>query len=172
MNRKKHLPLFGVGIIYVFVISLLNFIFINLSINRYIPVLFSSFNIINVLFLILGLLLILGGIYLWIHGAIFSKLGKKITKNVLVTSGVFSYTRNPIYVAFLFICTGTLLLFGNIYLLVLPFIYYIFLSVLLFYTEEKWLYKLYRDKYLLYCARVNRCFPWKGDRLDWKKMNI
>ena len=168
--RQKHLSLVGVGFIYVFIISLLNFIFIKLSIKNYIPVLKTNSNILNAIFLIVGLVLILSGIYLWVKGAVFSKLGDNIIKNKLVTSGIFSYTRNPIYIAFLFICTGTLLLFGNIYLFVLPIIYYLFLSILLIFTEEKWLYKLYGDNYLIYCARVNRCFPWKGDRLNWKNI--
>ena len=40
------------------------------------------------------------------------------------------------------------------------FFYWIFMTVLMKYTEEKWLKNLYGREYEEYCRRVNRCIPW------------
>lgn len=42
--------------------------------------------------------------------------------NHLVTTGVYACVRNPIYSAFLIACTGALMIYGNLYLFVLPLV--------------------------------------------------
>ena len=54
---------------------------------------------------------------------------------------------------------GILLIMGNIFFLPLFFFYWIFMTVLMEYTEEKWLKNLYGREYEDYCGRVNRCIP-------------
>ncbi len=94
--------------------------------------------------------------------AIFqAKIDQGILNNSLVTTGVYAYVRNPIYSAFMIACTGALLIAGNLWLLVLPFLYWGFMTVLMKNTEEKWLRDLYGEEYIEYCKRVNRCIPWK-----------
>lgn len=77
----------------------------------------------------------------------------------MITTGVYAYVRNPVYSAFLMMCTGALLLANNVFLLILPVIYWIFLTVLMKCTEEKWLANLYGREYVEYCKKVNRCIP-------------
>jgi protein-S-isoprenylcysteine O-methyltransferase Ste14 len=73
----------------------------------------------------------------------------------LITSGVFAFSRNPIYVAFAFILLGQFLIFSNWILLV-----YICAAVWLFHRqvlrEEDYLEKHYGKEYLEYCSRVRR----------------
>jgi protein-S-isoprenylcysteine O-methyltransferase Ste14 len=73
----------------------------------------------------------------------------------LVTSGVFAFTRNPIYVAFGFVLFGEFLIASNWIMLV-----YLVAGVALFHRqvlrEEAYLREHYGDEFRVYCARVRR----------------
>ncbi len=75
----------------------------------------------------------------------------------LITSGVFAFSRNPIYVAFAFILLGQFLVFSNWLLLV-----YLGAAIWLFHRqvlrEENYLKKHYGKEYSEYCIRVRRYF--------------
>ncbi len=75
----------------------------------------------------------------------------------LITTGVFAFSRNPIYVAFAFILLGQFLIFSNWILLI-----YFGAAVWLFHRqvlrEEDYLKKHYGKEYLEYCNRVKRYF--------------
>lgn len=108
----------------------------------------------------MGLVFIVLGILLWINSVIFQKITEKIKKGELVTSGVYSIVRNPIYTSFILIFTGVLFLSYNLYLLILPFIFWGYLTILMKLTEEKWLEETFGNEYLKYCQKVNRVIPW------------
>ena len=101
------------------------------------------------------------GAVMWIMAVIVSKVDDNIKKNHLVTTGIYAWVRNPIYSACMFACTGFILIIGNVFFFVLPFVYWLFMTVLMKHTEEKWLRDLYGQEYEDYCKRVNRCIPWK-----------
>lgn len=73
----------------------------------------------------------------------------------LITSGVFAFSRNPIYVAFAFILFGQFLIFPNWILLI-----YVAAGTWLFHRqvlrEEDYLKKHYGTEYSAYCAQVRR----------------
>jgi protein-S-isoprenylcysteine O-methyltransferase Ste14 len=73
----------------------------------------------------------------------------------LATSGVFAYSRNPIYVAFAFVMLGQFLVNPNWILLL-----YLGAAVWLFHRqvlrEELFLKKAYGKEYEEYCNRVRR----------------
>jgi len=75
----------------------------------------------------------------------------------LVTTGVFAFSRNPIYVAFGFVLQGQFLAFPNWILLV-----YMVAAIRLFHRqvsrEEEYLKKRYGQQYSEYCKRVRRYF--------------
>ncbi|MBD5508190.1 MAG: isoprenylcysteine carboxylmethyltransferase family protein [Lachnospiraceae bacterium] len=158
MENKKHLPMMGVGPIYGAVI-------IAVTVIAVIAGKSTAFETGRVIFLkiplhIIGILLFILGVYLW-AGALFqSKIDSHIEENRLATTGVYALVRNPIYTAFMFFCTGALFIAGNIFFLPLFFFYWIFMTALMKYTEEKWLKNLYGREYEEYCRRVNRCIPW------------
>ena len=161
--EKGHLPILGVGPLYVITIILMTIISIILSTTRFIPVITCT-NM-RWIFVLIGILCFIIGITLWLKAVIIDRLDAHIIKNELVTTGVYAYVRNPVYSAFMFVCTGVLLIYGNLVLLVLPIIYWGFMTVLMKLTEEKWLENLYGKEYVQYRQRVNRCIPWKGKEL-------
>ena len=161
--KTKHLPILGVGPMYVITIILMTVISIILSTTGMIPII--TFTNIRWIFVLSGILCFVIGITLWLKAVIIDRLDAHIIKNELVTTGVYAYVRNPVYSAFMFVCTGVLLIYGNLVLLVLPIIYWGFMTVLMKLTEEKWLEDLYGKEYIQYRQRVNRCIPWKGKEL-------
>ena len=161
--KKDHLPILGVGPLYVITIVLITIISIIFSATRFIPVI--TFTNMRWIFILIGILCFAIGITLWLRAVIIDKLDTHIIKNELVTTGVYAYVRNPVYSAFMFVCTGVLLIYGNLILLLLPIIYWGFMTVLMKSTEEKWLEDLYGQEYIQYLQRVNRCIPWKGKKL-------
>ena len=161
--KKDHLPILGVGPLYVITIVLITIISIIFSATRFIPVI--TFTNMRWIFILIGILCFAIGITLWLRAVIIDKLDTHIIKNELVTTGVYAYVRNPVYSAFMFVCTGVLMIYGNLVLLLLPIIYWGFMTVLMKSTEEKWLEDLYGQEYIQYLQRVNRCIPWKRKKL-------
>lgn len=166
MKNKKHLPMMGVGPVYGAVIIAVTVIAVIAGKSMA----FETGRVasLKIPLFIIGILLIVLGVYLW-AGALFqSKIDSHITENRLATTGVYAMVRNPIYSAFMLFCTGALMIAGNVFFLPLFFFYWIFMTVLMKCTEEKWLKNLYGREYEEYCRRVNRCIPWREKRQSWE----
>lgn len=159
MKDSKHLPMFGVGPIYGAVIIAVTVTAAFLGQTE--PFKFGIFPELKIPSATVGILLIVFGLYLWMGALFRAKIDNGIANNRLVTTGVYALCRNPIYSAFMFFCTGALFVSGNVFFYPLIFFYWIFMTVLMKCTEEKWLKNLYGREYEEYCRRVNRCIPWK-----------
>ena len=107
-----------------------------------------------------GALLCLAGLVLLLLSLI--SLGKSFRVGIdpdhpdkLVTTGVFAYSRNPIYVAFGFVLLGQFLLFSNwillVYIVAAPWLFHRQVS-----REEEYLRAHYGRQYSAYCDRVRR----------------
>ena len=73
----------------------------------------------------------------------------------LIKTGIFAFSRNPIYIGFWFILLGQLLVFQDI-----VFLLYLIASIWLFHRqilrEEDFLKNYYGQEYIEYCKRVRR----------------
>src|SRR5215831_269247 len=76
---------------------------------------------------------------------------------VLVTRGVFAFTRNPIYLAFDLIFAGIFLINGSIIFLLFALLG-VFVSDQQILREERFLSQQYGDAYRDYCGRTARYF--------------
>jgi protein-S-isoprenylcysteine O-methyltransferase Ste14 len=154
---ETHLPVFGIGPYLVSIMGIITIISYISSYYNLIP----AFKIkeLNMVFLILGIILIILGIVFWISAVLIAKVLKEVENNRLVTTGIYAHVRHPIYAAFLYIATGVILISQNIILFVLPVIFWAFLTVAMINTEEKWLTDRYGDDYMNYSKRVNRFIP-------------
>ena len=158
MKNKEHLPLMGVGPVYVMSIIALTVIGIVLSVVDILNI--GKYDVLKIPFAILGVLLIALGVFMWLSANFASKLDDNIKSNKLVTTGIYAWVRNPIYSAFLLMCTGAILIANNIILLLLPLLYWIFMTVLMKNTEENWLLELYgQDTSVCVCACMCVCIP-------------
>ena len=157
-KSEDHLPLYGPGPLYVGTIAVLTVAAIAGSLVGVLPVTRAAVLVWPMR--IAGAALVAGGIALWVAAVFGAKIDEGIEGNHLVIAGAYALVRNPIYTAFSLVCTGVLLAFGNLWLLVLPLVFWLFMTLLMRATEEKWLLELYGQDYVDYCARVNRCIPW------------
>ena len=164
VKKEQHLPFLGIGPIYV--ISILFLTLIALLLRDHPVFAAGRLNLLRVPLIIIGGLMILMSVFMWIQAVLVSKLHENIKENHLLTSGVYAWVRNPIYSAFMLLCTGLLLLAGNACFFALPLIYWGLLTVLIMHSEEKWLKDLYGNEYLEYCRKVNRCWPWKPKKTE------
>lgn len=156
-NDKKHLPLFGVGPVIVygqFVITAAAIILVKMLDTE-----FAEFSSLKMPFILIGIAFIVFGIYLDLSAKLKSKLFKNVTENKLITDGVYGIVRNPVYSGALMMCVGAVLIANNLLLLIVPIVCWIYMTVFLINTEEKWLRDLYGDEYIIYCKSVNRCIP-------------
>ena len=80
---------------------------------------------------LLGLLLIALGVFMWVHANFISRIDDGINSCRLVTTGIYAWVRNPIYSAIMSACTGVILLLGNLCFLILPFFFWLLMTVLL-----------------------------------------
>lgn len=107
----------------------------------------------GVFFCLAGLLLLRWGIFSF--GRSFRVGIDENHPDKLITSGVFAFSRNPLYVAFALILLGQFLIFSNWILLL-----YIGAAAWLFHRqvlrEEDYLKKHYGKEYAEYCSRVRR----------------
>lgn len=164
MKENAHLPIIGVGPLIVVPQLLLTTVGIIFSVIGFVD--FGKLDFLKIPFMIIGIALIISGVYLWYCANFKDKIDNCITENKLITSGSYSVVRNPIYSAFFLICVGAIFLANNLILFLVPMICWAYMTVMLKNTEEKWLYHLYGKEYSDYCKRVNRCIPWFTKRDD------
>ncbi len=160
-EKQEHLPVMGVGPVCIAI--MIAFTAAGIALVKFNMLTSGDVGggVITVLFVIAGILCIAGGIILW-YAAVFSaKIDITIKSNRLETGGVYAIVRNPIYSAFLFICIGALLFCRNWYVLILPPLFWVYLTVFMKLTEEKWLSERFCEEYKAYSKRVNRFIPWK-----------
>lgn len=160
-SEKEHLPIYGVGPFYGIDVIILTFAGIIISVAG----LLNSGRVHNpilvIVFITLGVFVIIGGFIVWRSAALGKgSIDSYIESNTLCTTGIYGIVRNPCYSGIVMMCTGILLLAHNLWLLILPFIFWIAMTIMLVNSEEKWLKDLYGQKYIDYCKKVNRCIPW------------
>ena len=157
-TSKKHLPLFGVGPVIVYGQFFITGMAIVLS---YIfDWSFARIDILNLPLKVIGVLLIIFGFYMDLRAKMKSKLFEKVADNILITDGIYAYVRNPVYCGMFLVFVGAVLIVNNLLLLVAPLVCWIYMTLFLIFTEEKWLVDMYGEEYKEYCKKVNRCIPW------------
>jgi protein-S-isoprenylcysteine O-methyltransferase Ste14 len=73
----------------------------------------------------------------------------------LVTTGIFSRSRNPFFLSLLLFFVGTLLIFPNLFFLIFAISAFIGIHFSIL-KEEKFLYTVYNEEYKNYVAKVRR----------------
>ena len=159
VNESQKLPMFGIGPYLILGIGIITLIGMILS-GTFLKggILYGSWII---LFRIIAIFLMIVGIFVWYKGAFGSNMDESITENRLMTKGIYSWVRNPMYSGWWIFMIGLILMFHNAWLLIIPVINWGIMTVVLMNTEEKWLLDLYKTEYEDYKKKVNRCIPFK-----------
>lgn len=147
----------GAGVKYPPPIVQLIWIIIGFTIQKYYPINLG----LNQMVQYLGLPIIGIGISLLLH--IHQKF-KNANTNIkpwkpttnIITTGIYAYSRNPIYLAFNFFSIGFGIFYNNVWVMLsiipsMTFIYFIAIK-----KEEKYLENIFGDEYLEYKKSVRR----------------
>lgn len=158
MKEGQKLPLFGVGPYIIYGIAVLNVI--GIIVFGYVFKIGTLEGPWTLIFRIIGGVLIVIGVAIWYIGALRSDMDESITENKLQTKGIYSRVRNPMYSGWWIALSGIILMWHNAWMLILPLLDWVIITIALINTEEKWLLDLYGQEYAEYKKRVNRCIPW------------
>lgn len=88
------------------------------------------------------------------------RVGIPEEKTALVTKGIYSWSRNPAFVAFDLLYLSICLLFFNLPLMLVSVWAAVMLHLQILQEEEHML-KMFGEEYEEYCRHTNRCIPWK-----------
>lgn len=83
---------------------------------------------------------------------------------VLVTAGIYQFTRNPMYLAFALQLTGLAIYSNNILALMMPALFVFTLNKLQILPEEQVLRQKFGDQYERYCRRTGRWLTFRRRR--------
>ena len=112
-----------------------------------------TFAIITV---IVGLVLAISAIFKFHRAETTLDPTKPGDSSVLVTSGVFRFTRNPMYLALLLILVGWVVYLGSIAGFIVPLIFITYISRFQIRPEERYLASRFGKAYSDYCNEVKR----------------
>ena len=120
------------------------------------PIKFANIEIIGILILLVGLVTAMLAIFL------FKKV--KTTVNpinpeeatTLVTTGIFSVTRNPMYLGLFFVICSTVFFFGSWCGIIILTLFVCYINKFQIIPEEEAMEKLFGDKYNEYRQNVRR----------------
>ena len=157
-DSDKALPVLGIGPFYLLSCLILMLIGFKLKNNQLFKI--GDISKMKTPLILVGAIFIVVGVAVWIYAVIIQKISEEIKNGKLITKGNYSFVRNHIYTAFIFVFTGILIMGSNLFLLILPILFWINLTVILKLTEEKWLLEKFGDEYVDYCKVVNRIIPW------------
>ena len=76
--------------------------------------------------------------------------------NKLVTSGIFKYSRNPMYLGMLMIVLSTSIFYLNIYSILTPLLFILCVNKFQIKREEEFLIEKFGDEYLSYKKKTRR----------------
>ena len=79
---------------------------------------------------------------------------KKVNK--LITSGIYKYSRNPMYLGFLMIVISTSIYYLNIFSIITPILFYFWINRFQIKREEIFLREKFGKEYLLYTTKTRR----------------
>ncbi len=117
-------------------------------------------NIITFPYLLLGILPILGGLYLlYISYDLFLKKGTPedySPPTCIVDCGIYRYTRNPMYVAGVLMLLGEAICFGNLAGFISPVLFFLLAQIYYIPFEENMMENMFKEEYLRYKSSVRR----------------
>jgi protein-S-isoprenylcysteine O-methyltransferase Ste14 len=115
----------------------------------------------SLLFQILGGVVIVVGLLLLVTAnGLFVRAGTDVIpfRNVssLVTTGIYRFTRNPMYLGMAAVLLGCALTVGVVPALLVPVVFAVIVEARFIRPEEQMLRELFPEEYAAYCQRVRR----------------
>ena len=118
----------------------------------YLPYKYST----SVLILLVGSLILINPVFKFIKSKTTVNPVKFKKVNKLVTSGIYKYSRNPMYLGMILIIISTSIFYLNYYSVLTPFIFYFWINRFQIKREEIFLKEKFGKEYLLYMSKTRR----------------
>ena len=110
----------------------------------------------SVLILLVGSLFLINPVFKFIKSKTTVNPVKFKKVNKLVTSGIYKYSRNPMYLGMILIIISTSIFYLNYISVVTPFIFYFWINRFQIKREEIFLKEKFGEEYLSYMSKTRR----------------
>ena len=121
---------------------------------------FPQYDVVRFPFNLLGLVVIFSGIVLMGRARdLFKKYSTTLDfeeSAAMITEGMYSKSRNPMYIGMFIFLSGIAMCFGNLFSLLTPLGFMMIIRLVFIPKEEKLLENKFGEKYLVYKQKVRR----------------
>ena len=111
---------------------------------------------ISILILLVGTLILINPVFKFIKSKTTVNPVKFTKVSKLVTTGIFMYSRNPMYLGMIFVIISTSIFYLNYYSILTPFIFYFWINRFQIKREEIFFEKKFGKEYLSYKSKTRR----------------
>ena len=119
-------------------------------------ILISNQKLISFIIFLIGVIILINPIVKFIKSKTTIDPIKFKKVNKLITSGIYKYSRNPMYLGLLMIVISTSILYLNIFSIATPMLFYFWINRFQIKREEIFLTEKFGKEYLLYKAKTRR----------------
>ena len=119
-------------------------------------ILFPNQEITSIIIFLIGMLILINPIFKFIKSKTTIDPIKFKKVNKLITSGIYKYSRNPMYLGLLMLVTSTSIFYLNIFSITTPVFFYCWINRFQIKREEIFLTKKFGKEYLLYKTKTRR----------------
>ena len=119
-------------------------------------ILIPNQNLISLIIFLIGVLILINPIFKFIKSKTTIDPIKFKKVNKLITSGIYKYSRNPMYLGLLMIVISTSILYLNILSITTPFLFYFWINRFQIKREEIFLTEKFGKEYLIYMTKTRR----------------
>ena len=113
-------------------------------------------DLISIIILLIGILILINPLFKFIKSKTTIDPIKFKKVNKLIISGIYKYSRNPMYLGLLMIVISTSIFYLNIFSITTPFLFYCWINRFQIKREEIFLTKKFGKEYLLYKTKTRR----------------
>ena len=119
-------------------------------------ILLPNQDITSIIIFLIGMLILINPIFKFIKSKTTIDPIKFKKVNKLITSGIYRYSRNPMYLGLLMLVTSTSIFYLNIFSITTPFFFYYWINKFQIKREEIFLTEKFGNEYLLYKTKTRR----------------
>ena len=113
-------------------------------------------TLLSILILFIGILILIIPVSKFIKSKTTIDPIKFKKVNNLVTSGIYKYSRNPMYLGLLIVIISTSIFYLNVFSITTPFIFYFWMNKFQIEREEIFLAEKFGQKYITYKSKTRK----------------
>jgi len=117
---------------------------------------FPNQDLISIIILLMGMLILINPIFKFIKSKTTIDPIKFKKVNKLIISGIYKYSRNPMYLGLLMIVISTSIFYLNIFSITTPFLFYFWINRFQIKREEIFLTEKFGREYMSYKTKTRR----------------